>query len=519
MKKTASALGLCVTAALLAGCGGGANSPTDKNGGGDQVVDGATFTMALSADPGNLDPQSSAASALFTMSQFAYDPLVSVNGKTGAIESQLATTWNVSGKTVTLTLAKGVTCSDGSKLTASDVASNLAYVADPKNKSPFLGTFLPVGATAKGDDASGTVTITLASPAPFVLNGLANLPIVCPKGMADRSSLAAGTDGTGPYKLTQSAAGSQYTYVIRKGYAWGPNGATTATQGLPASIVIKVISNETTAANLLISGGLNAAQILGPDTTRLEHANLFVEKTPALIGEQWYNHASGHATSDPKVRMALTQALDLSELQKVMTSGKGSPATTMAALEPVACPGDPASDSLPKSDPGAASTALKAAAPGTLTFLYDNSAGSTVSAAAELAVKQWQSAGVSVTAKGESGTALQQTIFGTGNWDIAWVPLNVNSPDQLVPFLSGPAAPNGTNFSDITNSQYTASVQKASAMQGTSGCKTWLQGESDLISAADVVPFANSEVETFGAKSQFDIVGSLIPTSIRMLAN
>ncbi len=456
------------------------------------------------------------------MSQFAYDPLVSVNGKTGAIESQLATAWKVSDKTVTLTLAKGVTCSDGSKLTASDVASNLAYVADPKNKSPFLGTFLPVGATAKGDDASGTVTITLASPAPFVLNGLASLPIVCPKGMADRSSLADGTDGTGPYKLTKSAAGSQYTYAIRKGYAWGPNGATTATQGLPASIVIKVISNETTAANLLISGGLNAAQILGPDTTRLEHANLFVEKTPALIGEQWYNHASGHATSDPKVRMALTQALDLSELEKVMTSGKGSPATTMAALEPVACPGDPASGSLPKSDPGAASTALKAAAPGTLTFLYDNSAGSTVSAAAELAVKQWCRSvgrGQRGPAKGESGTALQQTIFGTGNWDIAWVPLNVNSPDQLVPFLSGTAAPKGTNFSDITNSQYTASVQKASAMQSTSGCPTWLQGESDLISAADVVPFANSEVETFGAKSRFDIVGSLIPTSIRMFAN
>ena len=171
-------------------------------------------------------------------------------------------------------------------------------------------------------------------------------------------------------------------------------------------------------------------------------------------------------------------------------------------------------------DPGAASTALKGAGvSGSLTFLYDNSAGSTVSAAAELAVKQWQAAGVSVTAKGESGTALQQTIFGTGDWDIAWVPLNVNSPDQLVPFLSGAAAPKGTNFSDITNSEYAAAVQKASAMQGTSGCATWLQGESDLISGADIVPFANSEVETFGAKSRFDIVGSLIPTSIRMLAN
>ena len=99
----------------------------------------------------------------------------------------------------------------------------------------------------------------------------------------------------------------------------------------------------------------------------------------------------------------------------------------------------------------------------------------------------------------------------------------MNTPDQLVPLLSGA----GTTTEEArtsptsTNSQYTASVQKASTMPGaTLAAPTWLQrGESDLFSAADVVPFANSEVETFGAKSRFDIVGSLIPTSIRMLAN
>ena len=41
----------------------------------------ATFTMALASDPGNLDPQMAAGSALFTLSQLAYDSLLSVNAE------------------------------------------------------------------------------------------------------------------------------------------------------------------------------------------------------------------------------------------------------------------------------------------------------------------------------------------------------------------------------------------------------------------------------------------------------
>ena len=109
---------------------------------------------------------------------------------------------------------------------------------------------------------------------------------------------------------------------------------------MPDTIVMKIVQNETTAANLLLSGDLNAATIIGPDAERLDRPDLFSAETPALLGEQWYNHAEGRATSDPEVRMALTQALDLAELQNVLTSGKGTPATTLATIEPTACPGD-----------------------------------------------------------------------------------------------------------------------------------------------------------------------------------
>lgn len=508
---------LTLSSALLVGCGGSDGSTTPGTGGGD-YVDGATFTMALRGDPGKLDPHSSASTSLFTVNQLAYDNLLSVDGESGEIESQLATEWAVEGTTVTLTLADGITCADGTDFTASTAAANIAYVGDPKNKSAYLGVFLPVGATAEGDDAAGTVTITLEQPAPFVLNGLANLPMVCDAGLDDRKSLADTTSGTGPYALTEAVPGDHYTYELRDGYTWGPGGATTDEQGIPATVVMRIVENEGTIANLLSTGEVNAGQVTGPDVKRMEGQGLFATATPALQGEQWYNHDSGHATSDPEIRMALTQALDLAELASVATAGEGTPATTLAALQPAACPGDSTSGSLPAQDVEAASAVLDGQPE--LTFLYSSAAGASLAAAAELAVQQWEAAGVSVTAKGVDETALQGAIFGTGDWDIAWVPLNVNSPDQLVPFLSGPGlADGGTNFSGIDNADYTAAVEEATAMDGADGCDTWLEAESALIAAADIVPFANNVVKTFGNGAEFEYPGQLVPTSIRMLGN
>ncbi|WP_134740043.1 ABC transporter substrate-binding protein [Nocardioides sp. 503] len=532
MKLTATALGLCVTTALLAGCGGGGDDPNSKSGGGGDIVDGGTFTMASSADPGNLDPQMGAGSALFAVTQLAYDPLLSVNADSGEIESGLATEWSAEGTDVSLTLADGITCADGTDLTPTVVADNINFVADPANQSPLLGTFLPVGAKATGDDAAGTVALKLTDPAPFVLNGLASLPIVCPDGLKDRKSLAQATNGTGPYELSEAAPGDSYTYSIRDGYTWGPNGATTDEKGMPDTIVVKVIENETTAANLLLSGEINSAQIMGPDAKRLQGAGLFAAETPALIGEQWYNQAEGRPTNDPKVRLALTQALDLDELQKVLTSGTGAAPTTLAAIAPTTCPGDSASGSLPKNDPEAAGALLDEAGwtlgddgtrtkdgkPLDLVFLYQANAGTGGAAASELAVSQWKEIGVKATAKSQNETTLTGTIFGAGDWDVVWVSLNVNAPDQLVPFLSGPAAPDGTNFASIDNPDYTAGIEAASKTAGVEGCDAWLDAESKLIANADIVPFANNTVRTYGAKAEFETPGNLVPTSIRMMA-
>jgi len=517
-------------ALAVAGCSGSSGGGGGNGKAGGKLVDGATFTYALTADPGNLDPQASAASNLYELSWFAYDPLVNLTAD-NKIVSGLATAWKAAGTTVTLTLHKGITCSDGSPFTAADVVKNVTYVADPKNKSPFLGTFLPGGskATAQGTDG---VTITTPTMAPFILEGLAGIPMVCAKGIADRKLLAHGTDGTGPFQLSGSTSGEQYTYSKRTGYTWGASGAGTATKGMPAKIVVKIVQNQTTTANLLLAGNLNGAYVPGADAQRLTAAHLFAAHVEALQGEMWFNQAKGRATADPVLRKALTQAVDLAKLQKVLTSGAGAAATALAVAAPAACPGSSVRGAVPSFDLAAAKQALDADGwtagsdgtrskdghPLALSFLYNTGLGAGGSAAAELAIQMWRALGAKVTLKAQDDTVAVQTLFGSGNWDIAWVTVNVNSPDQMVPFLSGPAVPNGNNFAHIQNPAYTAGVAKATKVQGTAGCAQWLAAESALFKDADVIPFANQVRTYFGKKATFEIVGWLVPTSIRMLA-
>ncbi|MDI1460772.1 ABC transporter substrate-binding protein [Catellatospora sp. KI3] len=513
-----------LVAACLSACSGGSgdDAPSQK------YVNGATFTLAATSDPGSLDPQAGAGSSLIQLNAFAYDALVSLGAK-GDIQPQLASSWTVDGTSATFTIKSGVTCADGTAFTAQTVADNITYVEDPANKSPLLGAFIPAGATAT---ASGsTVQLKLAQPAPFLLSSLSNLPMVCPKGMRDRASLKGATDGTGPYTLSQASPGDQYVYTVRKDYTWGPGGASTAADGTPAKIVVKVIQNETTAANQLLAGQINAAQIVGTDRTRLSAAGVASSSTPLLLGQQWYNHAAGHVTSDPQVRLALTEALDLAQLQKVLTSNTGGPATQLAVLPPAGCQGDSVQGNVPATDVDGAKAKLAAAGwtPGSdgiltkdgkklsLTMLYDSALGTGASAAAELAASQWKAIGVEVTATSQPTAAMQGAMFGTGAWDVAWEALNVNTPDQLLAFLSGLAAPNGTNFAAIDNAAYTAAATKAAAQVGAAGCADWLAAEAALFKAADVVPFANSLLPTFFKGATLEQAGTIAPTSIKML--
>jgi peptide/nickel transport system substrate-binding protein len=497
-------------AVLLLGATSAVGSPAHRAAG-----PSGSVTVAVPTDPGNLDPQLTIVGAARFVDTFAYDTLVNLTGP-GKIASGLAQSWKVvSPKRVEFTLRPGITCADGTKMTASVVKRNLDFVGNPANKSPLLGLFVPIGAKVTANDGTRSVVVTTTTPNPFMIQGLALVQIVCSKGLANRSLLDHGTDGTGPYKLTGAVPGDHYTFAVRKGYTWGPGGATTAAKGLPAKVTLKVVTNETTAANLVLTGVLNVAAIGGADRARLDKAHLFRIVSAAQPNELFFNENPGHPAANPAVRRALVQALNLRQLGAVVTSGRGLKMTQLSLQNFTPCAGNSVAGSVPAYKPSAARPALSGA--GNLKLLYSTDAGPSYPPAAELAQQQLASAGARVTLEPQSTASLQATIFGTGDWDVVIIGIGVANPAQFKSLVSGPTPPNGTNFAGIANAGYKQAVARASRRVGVAGCKYWLDAEQSLFKAGDVAPLQVTTAATYGRKMTFSLgVEGPIPTSLRL---
>lgn len=531
MKRAYRLVGmLCAAALVVAGCGGSEGS--GGAAGGRQFASGGTFTMAVGTDPGNLNPLMTVLQVTRSVDQFLYDRLL--YGKAdGSFAAGLAATWQATPTSATFTLTKGVTCADGSPLKASDVAGTFNFIADPKNESPLLGVFVAPGMKATADDAAGTVTLALAQPDPFLLYNSSLVYVVCGKGLTDPDGLKAGKHGSGPFTLTESVANDRYTFAKRPEYAWGPGGASTKQQGVPDKVVVRVVASETTATNLLLSGEINAANVIGPDRKRLESQNLLKLDSRYGLGEMFFNQAPGRPAQDQRVRQALTMALDLGELGRVMTNGAGLPAQGLVTFEPKPCTGDTVKGNLPAHDDAQAGALLDQAgwtkgADGIrvkdgkrlkLGVVFSSGLGDAVNAGMELLGQQWRQLGVEADLKPTPDTQLSQVLFGSGEWDAGLVQITVQVPSQLVPFLSGARPPKGTNFAHIDNPEYGRLVGEAARLSGAEGCARWNAAESALFKRLDVVRFVDSTVPTFVKGAEVDAsLGMLVPVTVRMLA-
>jgi peptide/nickel transport system substrate-binding protein len=499
-------------AALLAGACGDNNSGGGP--GGRQPVNGKTFTMAVAGDPGNLDPLFTSLSVTGQVDRFLYDSLLGFAPDGKALPG-LAEKWESTATTAKFTLRKGVTCADGSPLTATTVAGNISFVGDVKNGSSRVGTYVPAGAKATADDAAGVVSVTSPSPDAFLDRNLGGLPIVCEQGMKDRDKLKQGSDGTGMYKLTEAVPDDHYTLVRRKEYAWGPGDFKADTVGFPDTVVIKVITNESTTANLILSGAVNAARFTGPDSQRLRGADYLTRDILAPTGEIWFNQKAGLPTADLGLRTALIKSVDLKQLQQVFTSGRGSAPTGLVATSMSPCKGDTVTGDLPAFDP-AAGKALLAGKKLTVAWAATGSPGA--QAAAELLQQQWQAAGAQIQLKSVTTTQVGQIAAGQLAWDVALFPIGVTLPSQLVPYLSGPTPPNGTNFASFDNKDYVAAVAAAQKQLGDSGCAQWAAAEKAVIQHIDLVPFASANAPMVAHGADLNLsAGDLDPASIRML--
>lgn len=532
MRRSARLLvSLVVMSSVATGCSGSSTRAGEEAGRARYATDG-TFTWAVSDDLGAFDVYNNP--LIDVQAYLAYDSLVNLRPD-GEFVSGLAQRWSADARSATFTLRPDVTCSDGTPLTASQVAAAITYVSDPANKSSQFGRMPKVPMTATGDDASRTVLVRLTSPFGFLLHTVGQLPIVCAKGLTSPKSLASASDGTGPFVLTEVIAGQRYTFVRRKDYKWGPAGASTDEPGTPAKVVIRVVQSETTTTNLLLSGEINLAKISGTDRQRLDARRVGRLGGSVAGATLWFNELGDRPTADVRVRQALVHALPLDEVVKVNTAGAGDPAAGFNfGGKAKVCPGDTVSGHLPAYDVAAAKALFDEAgwsedADGTrsqggkpLTVdLHYVPLGDTAldKPAAELIARSWEGVGVQVKLTAENFGTMARSLFETSSYDVYVRGIGPALPSGMVSYVSGPVPPTGTNIAGIHNDRYNALAAKAQALTVPDACEYWHRAEQELWREVNPVPVAERPLLQYikGAEAQFANPYLLIPTSIRVL--
>jgi peptide/nickel transport system substrate-binding protein len=218
MKKRLFMAALAMTI-VATGCGGGKSSSSDAGGtaatsttvaGTAQPVRGGTLVVAISSDPGSLNPAVTSSGVVHPASEMMFNGLVGW-GPDGKITPELATKWTIedNGATYRFALRDGVKWHDGQPFTSDDVKFTFEKALLPFHSR----TKASMGSAGLTLDAPDPLTIVFHFPQPYApllqqLN-VTEAPII-PKhvyeGCADISTVAGCPAnktpiGTGPFKL------------------------------------------------------------------------------------------------------------------------------------------------------------------------------------------------------------------------------------------------------------------------------------------------------------------------------
>lgn len=498
-RLVALAASLSVVAIAAAACGG--DAADDKTATGEPP---ASVSLVLRNDVDSFDPFKSAAESGAKQAFDAlYDTLVRVDASKGTVKvtGSLAQKWDVKPDSAVFTLRQGLTCADGTKLTATGVAQSLKHIADPETGALYASRIFGPGGAKEivADDAANTVTINLNDPYTYLLEGLSQGYVVCPTAFNDIKALATKPAETGAYKVTESKRGEKYVLTSR-------DTPVVDKKTLPTTLELRVVNDDTTRANLVETKGADIASVLGRDAERLQRNNKPIDGRAFLSDALLFNQAEGHPGVDVEIRRAIAQAVDSAGYAKASTFDLGAPITTMYTPN-MACYSKDNGKLTPGFDPAAAKSALAKAGYGeggkklTIRLLGIDSQNS----GPDFLADSLRKAGIDV--KLSKGT-LEQAIgvlFGDGSWDVMVYPYPVPTPvpSTLVNQISGQLGAT-LNVGSVSNDVYDKTVAEAAAVTGDQQCALWGKAEAALLESVDLKPLVWSNAAWFANGVTFD---------------
>ena len=302
-----AASGILATAGLFAGFASEASAAPK-----------GTLTVGIAEPSNSLDPTGAAPPDYI---YYAYDPLL-YETPTGNYTPDLALSWGEYGKGnkhFRITLRQGVHFSDGSEMTAQDVAKSLTYYAT--TAGPNQTNAGPVSSVQAIGKWTVQINYKSAVPEEDVEQSLSQDftfgDIIGPKGLADPSSLGTTTDGAGEYELdaADTVAGSKYTFVPNPHY-WDKPAV------MYSKVVAEYFASDSSELSAIQTGQIQYAQNMpAPDVAAGKSSGLRISHGPGNVPMLMLEgHLSGPLVS-LKVREAIGYALNRSGIASAVYSG------------------------------------------------------------------------------------------------------------------------------------------------------------------------------------------------------
>ena len=324
-----------VLAAGVAGCTAGSSSSTSSSSGSTNGQASTNSTLTISNENGALwtcgfNPLNSSYNLLSV--GFIYEPLVYVNPlQSGKTTPMLASSysWGAGNKSLTFTIRQGVKWSDGTPMTAADVA----YTFNLEKKYPALD-LTGVWSVLSSVTATGnTVTMDFSTVAVPYFYYIADQTPIVPEHIWSTIANPA-TDsiknpvGTGPYVMSKCSP-QNITYTANPHY-WQP--------GLPRihTLQYPAFTSNATANDTLASGQAQWGAQYIPDIESFytsKNPN-FHYWFPPVLNVSMVPNLTNPLLSNVKVREAMSYAIDRDKVSTIGESGYEPPANQTGVVTP-----------------------------------------------------------------------------------------------------------------------------------------------------------------------------------------
>ncbi|MEN6463109.1 MAG: ABC transporter substrate-binding protein [Syntrophomonas sp.] len=494
MKRMKKVIVFAIVTALLglslAGCGSkSSNNSANAND---------TLIYAQGAEPRGLDPALVDDGESAKVMSNIYEGLLKYNQDNTKVEPSLAKSWEISpdGLTYTFHLQEGIKFQDGTDFNADAVKFNIdrqlpGKVTEDMAYAPFVyGSVKNVEVVDKN-----TVKINLTSPSTPFLNNLAMImaaPVVSPKALKDNNNnVNQAPCGTGPYKFVKWEK-DQDIVLVRNDAYWG-------TKALTKNVIFKFIKDNSARVVALNNG--EADIIDGIDSTvvkKITDAGDKIFQAPGMnINYMAYN-TSRAPFNDQKLRVAISQAVNVPEMVKSLYKGYSETATSIL---PTFMDGYDKSITQVAYDPTAAAKTLKAAGLTSVHMItYTNPRpynAATGQALAESIQGYLSKVGVKVQLDSYDWTTYKDKVKA-GDYDIAfygWVGDN-GDPDNFMNLLS--SDDQTMNISLYNNPEFKSLIAKG-LITPAGAERNAIYTQLEKIAAADAVWLPISHAQTLCA--------------------